>query len=315
MKISVLDAKALGDDLDFSVLSEFGEVKVYDNSEDNEIVQRLKDVDIAVINKLKINEKTLGDNTKLKLICEFATGYDNIDTRFCRENGIAVCNVVGYSTMSVTQLTVSTVLSLVTHLPQFAECVSSGKYSNGNVANCLTPVFHEIDGMTWGIAGYGNIGSAVGRVAEALGCKVIAFKQTEMSGVKKVDIDTLCRESDIISVHLPLNDGTRNIINRERIAMMKKTAVFVNAARGAVTDESALADAIKENKLGGLGADVYSFEPLPKDHPFYEIKNYENVCFTPHMAWGAKEARDRCLNEICKNIRAFLNGEKRCRVD
>lgn len=315
MRIAVLDAGTLGTDLDLSPLSKFGEVDIYASSSPEEIAERVRGCDVAVVNKLKMNASTVGADSKLGLICVFATGFDNIDLDFCRKNGIGVCNVVGYSTASVAQLTVSMALSLVTHLPEFSRHVSSGAYSSGTVANCLTPVYREIAGMTWGIAGYGNIGSAVGRVARALGCRVIAYKRTPSDEVETVSLDTLCRESDIISVHLPLCDGTRGLFGKEEIAKMKDTAVFINAARGAVTDEAALAEALKNGKIGALGSDVYTAEPFGKDHPFYAIKDLDNVCLTPHMAWGAKEARDRCLAEICENITDFLSGGKRCRVD
>lgn len=314
MRIAVLDADTLGRDLDLSPLRRFGEVVIFPTSALDEVEAHLGDCDVAVVNKLKMNASTIGNAKSLRLICVFATGYDNIDLDFCRSHGIAVCNVVGYSTSSVAQLTVAMALSLINHLPSFNEYVASGRYSAGGVANCLTPVYHEISGLTWGIAGYGNIGRAVGRVADALGCRVIAYKRTPTPDVETVDIDTLCSRSDIISVHLPLNDATRGLFNRDRIAKMKNNALFINVARGAVTDEAALAEAIREGRLGGLGADVYSTEPFGMSHPFYDIKDRENVCLTPHMAWGAREARERCLDEICENITSFLAGEKRCRV-
>lgn len=315
MKTAVLDGKTLGEMLDLSLLEEFGEVEIYENSAPDEIAARIADCDIAIVNKLKMNEKTIGENTSLKLICVFATGYDNIDLDFCRSRGIGVCNVVGYSTMSVAQLTASVALSLVMHLPEYTRCVSSGKYSAGGTANMLSPVYHELSGKTWGIAGCGNIGRAVGRIASALGCRVVAYNRSSSDEFENVGLDELCRESDIISVHLPLNDGTRGLFGKEEIAKMKSTALFINMARGAVTDETALAEAIKQGRLGGLGCDVYTKEPFGTDHPFYEIREYENVCFTPHMAWGALEARRRCLDEIILNIRSFLGGGRRSRVD
>ncbi len=173
--------------------------------------------------------------------------------------------------------------------------------------------------MTWGIAGYGNIGRRVGSIASALGCRVIAWRRNptpeETASGLCVGIDELCRESDIISVHLPLNDGTRGLFSRERIAMMKPGAIFINVARGAVADEEALADAVMSGQLGGLGADVYSTEPFREDHPFYAIRDLDNVILTPHMAWGAYESRLRCLDEVVLNINAFLSGERRSRVD
>ena len=165
-----------------------------------------------------------------------------------------------------------------------------------------------------GIVGYGNIGKQVGRVAEALGCKVIAYKRTPVDGVECVDIDTLCKTADIISIHTPLNDGTRNLINADRIASMKPSAIVINVARGAVCDEAALANAILNGKIYGLGVDVFTQEPYPVSHPFTEIAGLDNVILTPHMAWGSYESRVRCRDEAILNLEAFLSGEKRNRL-
>lgn len=314
MKIKILDASTLGADMDLSVFEKIGALTVFDKTAPDEVVNNVGDADIIIINKVKVGAHNLPECKNLKLICVMATGYDNIDTEYCRKNGIAVCNVVGYSSQSVAQLTVAMVLSLASHLPEYREAVASGSYTRGGVANMLTPVYHEIYGKTWGIVGYGNIGAQVGRVAAALGCRVIVNKITPTPNAECVDIDTLCREADIITVHTPLTPDTKNLINEQRIKSMKPDAIFVNMARGLVADEAALADAIENGKLGGLGIDVYSVEPFSADHPYTKIAGYPNVCLTPHMSWGAYEARVRCRDEVMKNIEAFLNGEKRNRV-
>ena len=315
MRITVLDAATLGADLDLSPLEKLGELVVYQTTEAAEAAARLADTDVAVINKIRVNEENLKGNTRLKMIGECATGFDNIDLGACRAHGIAVANVRGYSTDSVAQLTLAMALSLATNLSAFSRYVAAGAYSMGGVANCLTPVFHELAGKTWGIVGYGHIGAKVGEVARAMGCRVLAFSKTRKDGVENTDLETLCRLSDVISVHLPLSPETRGIIGEKEIGMMKQDTIFINVARGAVTDEQALAKAVVEGRLGGLGVDVYSVEPFPVTHPFYAVRDHERVCFTPHMAWGAFEARSRCLSEIAENIRAFLNGERRNRVD
>ncbi len=314
MRIAVLDAATLGE-LDLSPLCEVGDVQVYSQTRPEEIQQRLEGVETVIVNKIRLNESNLSGNRTLKLICVAATGYDNIDVRWCASHGIAVCNVVGYSTDSVAQLTVGMALYLVNRLGEYTRAVRDGSYTHGGIANRLTPVYHEIAGKTWGIAGYGHIGQKVGEVARALGCRVLAYKRSPAEGVLCVDADTLCRESDLLSIHLPLNPETRGLISRERIALMKPEAIVINVARGAVADEAALAEALSAGRLGGLGIDVYTQEPFPEDHPFYAIRNHERVCFTPHMAWGAQEARERCLREMIENIRAFRRGERRCRVD
>lgn len=315
MKISVLDAATLGADLDLSHLAALGELAVFDSTDPNEVAARLADTDVVVINKIKINAENLKGNTRLKMIAECATGYDNIDLAACREKGIAVANVVGYSTNSVAQLTLAMALSLSTNLKAFRRTVDSGAYMAGGVANCLTPVFHELNGKTWGIVGYGNIGAQVARVAEAMGCRVLAFAKSPKTGVENATLEELCRSSDIISVHLPLTADTRGIIGERELAMMKPDAILINVARGAVTNEQAVADAILGGRLGGLGVDVYSVEPFSAQHPFAALLGLDNVCLTPHMAWGAFEARCRCLDEVAANIAAFISGEYRNRID
>ena len=307
LNICVLDAATLGEDLDLTPLSAVGQVKVYATTAPEEVAERLVDCDMVLINKIKLGANNLRWATRL--------GYDNIDVEYCRTHGIGVANVVGYSTNNVAQLTVAMALSLITHLPTYNRITADGSYTRGGVANCLTPAYHEIAGKTWGIAGYGNIGGAVGRIAEAMGCRVLAYKRTPVEGVACVDLETLCRESDILSIHLPLNDATRGILDAAHIAMLKQDAIVINVARGAVTDEAALAQALAEGRIGGLGVDVYSTEPFPETHPFYALRERENICLTPHMAWGSIEARRRCLQEIILNMEAFLRGERRNRLD
>lgn len=311
MKITVLDAATLGDDLSLAPLSELGEVTVYQSTPSEMVAENLADCQVTVINKIKLGKHNLEGNTTLKLICIAATGYDNVDVEYCRSRGIGVCNVVGYSSASVAQLTVAMALSLATNLNPFRDHVFSGEYTRRGIHNCLTPVFHEIAGMTWGIVGLGNIGKSVARVAEALGCKIIAYKRTPEEGYECVGIDELCRRADIISLHTPLNDGTRGLINRERLEMMKENAILINVARGAVVDEHAVAEAVINGRIAGFATDVYAIEPLQKDSPFTALLGKENVIFTPHMAWGSYEARTRCLSEICQNIKSFFAGTPR----
>ncbi len=315
MKIVVLDSATLGADIDLSPLAAHGELTVYQSTAPDEVATRLADADVAVLNKIKINKATLPCPVALKLICVTATGFDNIDLGFCRERGIAVCNVVGYSTQSVAQVTLGMALSLFLHLPAYREQVAGGAYTAGGVANSLVPVYHELAGKTWGIVGLGHIGKRVAELAHAFGCRVIAFKRTPDPDFECCSLEQLCRESDIISVHLPLSPSTRGILSAREISLMKRDAILINVARGAVVDEAALASAVKEKRIGGIGIDVYSAEPLSTDHPFYEIRRLENVLLTPHMAWGAKEARDRCIAEIAQNIAAFLAKEPRNRID
>ena len=314
MKTVILDAGTLGDDVDLSAFEKFGPVEVYEKTAPDEVSARLDGTDFAVLNKVKLNRETVGEATTLRLVLIAATGYDNVDLEYMKERGVAVCNVAGYSTDSVAQLTVTKALSLVTNLYAFNSFVRDGSYSRSGAANRLTPVYHEIAGMTWGVVGYGNIGRRVADAARALGCRVIAVKRTPTDEVECVSVDELCRQADIITLHVPLNEETRGMISRERIAAMKKSAVVVNAARGAVADEEALCEAVAEGRLHGIGSDVFSTEPFGEDSPYYKVKDLPNVCLTPHMAWGSYEARVRVIDEMVKNAEAFLAGERRSRI-
>ena len=315
MRIVVLDAATLGSDTDLTPLMALGTVTVWDNTTPEEIPQRIETAEVIVANKVRLMEPVLRDAKNLKLICLCATGYDCVDTAYCAAHGIGVCNVPGYSTQSVAQLTVALVLELTNHLSVYRDYVHSGAYSRSGVANALTPVWHELYGKTWGIIGGGNIGRQVARIAEAFGCRVIVCRRKPDKEYETADVDTLCRESDIISIHVPLTDETRGMIGREQIEAMKETAIVINVARGAVTDEAALAEAVKSGRIAGLGVDVFSQEPFGPEHPFNGILELPNVCLTPHTAWGALETRNRCIAMVAENISAFCQGKRKNRVE
>ncbi len=314
MNIVILDAGTLGDDLSLEPLRKHGAVTEYAFTAPEQIAERLQGADVAVLNKVKMNANTLQGVTDLKLICVAATGYDNIDLDYCKEHGIAVCNVPAYSTDSVAQITVAMALSLASHLTEFRNFVHDGSYSKGDIANRLTPYYHELSSMTWGVVGGGGIGTRVAQIAKAMGCRVLMCRRKPDDHFEQVDIDTLCEQSDIVSLHVPLTDQTRHMINTERLNKMKDGAILVNVARGAVTDEEAVAKAVENGKLGGLGVDVYSVEPFRADHPFHRLLSRDNVCLTPHMAWGSVESRNRCLSVISENIRHFFDGTSQNRI-
>ena len=315
MKIVILDGASIGFDTPISVLDKFGKVISYDSSTAEEAIARSVDADVIILNKVKIGRELIENSKNLKLICIFATGYDNIDLSAARARGVGVCNVPGYSTDSVTLFTLSTVLALCSHLIEYNAFVKSGKYTESGSPNRLTPVCHDLRGKTWGIIGYGNIGRAVGKVAEAFGARVIVYKRTPCEDAECVDIDTLCRESDIITVHCPLNDQSRKLIDEQKISLMKPSVVLVNEARGAVLDEGAATRAVLEGRIAGFGCDVYSEEPFSAEHPYNEIMQLDNVILTPHSAWGSYEARERCIHIIAENIQSFISGKTLNRVD
>ncbi len=315
MKITILDKASLGDDTPFEILRELGEVTTYDKTPPELIAERAQDADVIIINKIKITREVFKAVRGLKLICVFATGYDNIDVTAAREYGVAVCNVPAYSTKSVALFTIATALSLATHLTEYKNYVCSGEYTASGVPNKLTPVYHELSGKTWGIVGLGNIGTAVAEVARALGAEVIAHKRTPVDDYECVGIRELCKRSDIISLHCPLTEQTREIINKEKIALLKDGVIIVNEARGAVVNESDIAEAVLSGKIGGFGCDVYSNEPFDASHPYNKIMKLDNVILTPHAAWGSYESRKRCTEIISQNIKAFFDGKIKNRVD
>lgn len=315
MKLAVLDVATLGEDICLTEWEQFGEPIIFQTSISNEILPQLLPCEVMVINKSKITEDVLKRLPNLKLICITATGFDNVDISACKKHNVAVCNVKGYSTNSVAQVTVALALSLANHIPEYSNYVKSGDYGRAGVQNCVNPVFNELSGKVWGVIGLGNIGKAVARVASALGCKVLGFKRTPDDTFECADLKTILNESDIISLHLPLTDKTFHLIGENELNQMKKSAILINVARGDIVDEAALVNAIKQNKIGGFATDVFSPEPLSENAPLQQILTYPNVIATPHMAWGAYESRMRCINEITKNIKAFLSGEIRNRVD
>lgn len=315
MKIVILEAKTVGEDIDMSFFGDLGETKIYPLTKNEDLKERTKGFDVCVINKSKFDENLISSLPDLKLICVTATGFDNIDVEYCKKREIAVCNVPAYSTHSVAQVTVATALSLYSNIFSYKKLTENKTYTKMGSPNILSPVFHEICGKTWGIVGYGNIGKQVEVVVKALGCNVIYNKKTPDNTKECVDLKTLCKKSDIISIHTPLSDSTKNLISKEMIELMKKDAIVINTARGAVADENALVNAILEKKIGGLGIDVYSQEPYSEDSPYNKIAHFENVCLTPHIGWGAYESRMRCVNEVYKNIEAFKMGKIRNRLD
>ena len=313
-KIAVLDAATLGRDIDLSPLRALGDTVIYQNTAANEVAERLADAEVAVVNKIKMNAEALSNATRLRLICVTATGYDNVDTALCRARGIALCNVPAYCTDSVAQLTLSMAISLATHLFSYRAYVASGSYTASGVANHLVPPFRELSSLTFGVVGGGAIGTRVAELAAAFGCRVLVCRRQKAGAFPCVDMDTLCREADILSLHVPLTEATRGMLSRARIQMMKKGAIVINTARGAVVDEAALADAVLSGHLGGVGVDVFSTEPFGTDSPYARIKSLPNVCLTPHMAWGAVEARARCVQAVAENIAAFFSGNAQNRI-
>lgn len=314
MKIAVLERHSVGTDVPVQ-FEHLGEVTYYRNTTTlEEVRERVRDVDIIVANKAPLREETLKDAPHIKLICELATGFDNVDLAYCSSRGIKVCNVVDYCSAMVAQHTFALALALLEKLPHYDEYVKSGAYSAQDRFSNFDLPFHELEGMTWGIIGMGNIGRRVAQIATAFGCKVIFNSVTGRSACRaypQVDRDTLFAESDILSLHCPLSEFTRGIVDREALRRMKKTAILINVARGAVVDNQALYEALVSGEIAAAGLDVVDGEPLQSSNPLSLLKDSNQLIITPHLAWASVEARTRCVEEVARNIEAFERGELR----
>lgn len=314
MKIVVLERSSVGADVSVDCFKELGDVTIYEHTAADEVAERVREADIIVANKARINGETLKDAPHVKLVCEFATGYDNVDVAYCRSRGIRVVNVSNYSTAAVAQHTFALCLYLLEKLPHYDQYVKSGAYGAQSGFAYFGRPFAELDGKTWGIVGMGHIGRQVAEIAKAFGCRVIFYSasgQSRCTDYERVEFDELLRRSDVLSLHCPLSDRTRNLINLEALRRMKKTALLINVARGPVVNEEDLYTALTEGLIAGAGLDVLSAEPMQESNPLNRIKDSEKLFITPHLAWASTEARRRLVEETYKNMEAFLQGEER----
>lgn len=315
MNIVVLERNSVGPDISVDCFHELGNVTCYRNTVTiEEVKERVKEADIIVANKSPMCEESLKDAPNVKMICEFATGYDNCDLAYCKSRGIRVTNVVDYCSAMVAQHTFALALTLSQKLPHYDNYVKSGAYSAQDRFSNFDIPFYELEGKTWGIVGMGNIGKRVARIATAFGCKVIFYSVTGKSTVTEylqVDKDTLLAESDFLSLHCPLSDLSRNFIDKDALAKMKPTAYLVNVARGPVVNNADLYEALETGEIAGAGLDVLEKEPLQLTNPLSKIKDSNKLIITPHLAWGSVEARMRCVEGVYENIKAFQRGEER----
>ncbi len=315
MRIVILERSSVGADVSVEALNAFGEVIIYDNTVTIEEVQeRVKDADIVIANKSPLREETLKNASRLKLICEFATGYDNCDLAYCSARGIKVANVRDYCTAMVAQHTFTLALALSQKLFHYDRYVKSGQYSaQARFSNFDLP-FYELEGKTWGIVGMGNIGRRVAKIAQALGCRVVFYSITGKSSCREypqVEKETLLSESDFLSLHCPLSELSRNFIDRDALSRMKRSAVLINVARGPVVNNADLWEALEAGEIAAAGLDVLEKEPMEPENPLSRFQDSSRLIITPHLAWASVEARKRCVEETCLNIGAFLRGEER----
>lgn len=310
MKIVILDGHAVNPgDLSWGCFRAFGDVTVYERTDPSQTAQRLKGADIVMTNKTSITAELLDACPTIRLICVLATGYNVVDCAAALKRGIPVCNVPDYGTAAVAQFTFSLLLELCNRVGLHSDAVHNGEWTN-YLDFCFwkTPQM-ELAGKTLGIIGFGRIGRAVGKIAKAMGMNVIAYNRSrhpEGAAIGKyVDLDTLLRESDIISLHCPLTAENTGLINKATIAKMKDGAILLNTARGGLLNEQDVADALCSGKLKAAAVDVVSYEPIKKDNP---LLTAPNCIITPHMAWAPIESRQRILDCTVASIRAFLDG-------
>lgn len=309
MNIVFLDSATLGD-TDLSPIGALGELVCYPLTRPDEVVPRLKDAEVCITNKVRMTRDILVKLPKLRLICEAATGTDNIDLDAAAELGIEVKNVAGYSTMSVVQTTIALYMALTERVLDMNGYVR-GEYAASGMFTDHSHPFSDLGGMTWGIIGMGAIGKGVAKVAEAMGAKVIYHSttgsNTAVEGYECAQsLEDLLKRADVVSIHCPLNERTRGLIGAEEFRIMKRTALIINVARGGIIDEEAMVEALSDGTIAGAGLDVFSREPLPEDSPL--INNGltdKQLILTPHIAWTSRQARQRLTEGIARNIREW----------
>ena len=311
-KIVFLDSSTVDyGDIDFSPINALGNLICHRITSPDQIAERCKDAAIAITNKVVIDDAVISQCPNLKMIAEAATGYNNIDLIKAREKGITVANVPGYSTSTVVQLTMAFILALSTNLIKYNEAAHNGEWSRSDIFTLGTWPFFDLEGKTIGIMGLGAIGKEVARLCTAFGMKVIALKRDEStvdSAYRRVTLQNIAEESDFISVHMPLTDYSKYIINSEFLSKMKKTAFIINMARGPIIEPVALREALENGTIAGAAIDVMEKEPPSADDPLLKAPN---LIITPHIAWASIESRRRLVNEVAENIRSFLSGLKR----
>lgn len=308
MKIVYLDSATVGE-TPMDCIEELGELVCWPESTPEEALERVRDCNVLIVNKVLVTRALLDAAPELRLVCEAATGVNNIDLEACRERNIPVRNVAGYSTDSVVQTTFMHILSLMGNAPYFDNTVKDGTYSKGTLFTDVSRPYIEIKGKRIGIVGMGAIGTGVARVAEAFGMEVVYYSTSGTGHCKEwpsISLGELMRTSDVISIHAPYNERTAGLIGAAELAMMKPSAIIVNMGRGGIVDEAALAEVIDNDLIGGAALDVFTREPLPGDSPLLRTRHPEKLRFTPHTAWASTEALTRLVNCIADNIRSEM---------
>lgn len=308
MKIVFLDAETMGD-VSFAPIEKYGDLICYDRSTPEQALERVADCDVMIVNKVRVTPELIDAAPYLKMICEAATGVNNIDLEYAQKKGIPVRNAVGYSTDSVVQMTFAHLLSLAGRSRYYDEAVRSGHYSEYGLFTDVSQKWFELSGKSMGIIGLGNIGKKVAKVAQAFGMKVSYYSTSGTShctDYPSLQLDELLSGSDVVSIHAPLNERTSGLLGSRELRLMKPEAYLLNMGRGGIVDEGALAAAIDEGVIAGAALDVFVTEPLPADNPLMNVSRKENLILSPHVAWASVEARERLVGMIADNISSLL---------
>lgn len=309
-KIVILDAKTLGKVSNLEKISAFGNVSSFETTPIESVVENIGNADIVITNKVVINESTMESCPNLKLICISATGMNNVDLEAAKRLGITVKNAVGYSSNSVAQHTFASILQLNHQVAYYDHYVKSGGYSQSDIFTHYGPSFFELHNKSFGIIGLGNIGKTVAKIASGFGAKVAYYSTSGANNdapYKQLSLNELLKNCDIISIHAPLNEKTKNLISSDQLSLMKSSAILVNVGRGGIVDESALAKAIDAGEIGGACIDVFEKEPISKDNLLLKVKHPEKLVLSPHNAWASKESREKLIDIVCGNIESYLN--------
>ncbi len=307
MKIVILDAVTLGTDIDLSIFDKFGTVEIFETTTKEELPSRINDADIVITNKVVFGKKEFEYAKNLKLICIAATGYNNIDIELAKSNNVVVANVRNYSTEAVAQHTFSLILAIENSLLNYIEETRNGNWAKSPVFTMLNHPFNEVYGKTIGIIGYGTIGKRVAEIAKAFGMKVLIGKRkgVEYHDIERVEFDDLLSKADIISIHTPLSENTKNMFSMPEFEKMKRSAILINVARGGIVNENDLYTALKSNLIRAAATDVTELEPIQADN---KLVNLKNMYITPHIAWASTESRKRLVEGIAANINEFISG-------
>ncbi|WP_419771400.1 MAG: D-2-hydroxyacid dehydrogenase [Candidatus Marinarcus sp.] len=308
MKIVILDRATLGFDIDVDIFNTLGEVVSYDITSPEQTKQRVKEADIVITNKVVIGKNEI-DNSSLKLICISATGMNNVDLEYAKSQGIEVKNVAGYSSSSVVQVAFAMIFHFVQKLNYYKAYVDNGNWEKSAIFTHIDEPFFELDNKRVGIIGLGDIGSNLAQKAQAFNCDVVYYSTSGKNSndrYKRVELDELLQTSDIVSVHCPLNESTKDLLHYANMKRMKKGAILLNLGRGGIINEFDLAKIIDEQEIY-CGIDVVSKEPIESINPLLKVKNKAQLLLTPHIGWGSIEARKRLIEKVAQNIQDFLN--------